>query len=1053
MFELERSVQLKWSRFPRCFIVMASTLTLLSSYGVSNSALAQTGSDPPINTDNPLIQPGSPADNSPPEEIVPDIVTLALSPSISAEMEVIQWPDGQRSLPVRAFSALFGFEVQQSDLDGRLFFVDPQTGKRVEIYWLQQRITVNEEERPTGTKPVTRSQKGFLVADDVYIEQSAFESLFNVTVTMDPGTASMTLSTSRKLKLPISDQTGTAADDTPNIRLVKNPKISHALIDRASVHHSSNYGLQESFQPISASVRRTNFNALTDTSTVGVSGSLLGLEYAIKPSFTRFNNKFNLQNLDWNFQKKIKGSIASLGSSEVGLSPLTSPALRVWGLKLASSNATTPFLSPSSSYEYSGKAQTGNQVSLRLNQRTVQTVTAQDDHYDLEPVYLQGQSVNEVELVETDTQNHETVLMKRKIGYFPNMLPEGETGYSAFLGRTPIQFYPVLPDQNTPMLMPQTEKWLAGGRAFYGINNRLTVGLATAADQNFGRAETYFTNLDPLAIDLTGFSSYQRDPNFFSGQNLSASLRYQLTDNWLVSTDLGVGRYNLQPGSRLPIDRSGFGKAGKVHLETQGRLFSWYIDAFHYDPEYYTPANTLYGNTLYDKRGVSSGISGSFSRRLPTQYNFNWSRYQTNLQEMIPGGIILANHWQGSLNTQLSEKNILTLGYSLIHGDNNRRELAQRNLSATFRTQSLPWRLQGEVRASHYYSNTVFLPSPEFGTNLSEFDYQNNSLDTSLDIPFDKARNQRLQVGHRWSSFVNYGSLKGSFQYKRVFLEPFIQLSYGDKPQQQNRYGLRLGYQFKSGSRLSVAYYKVSSSFQGSALGGSSNSRIETDQFYFDFSDVFGLLANRLTSLGPNAETQGIIKGTVFADSKVDGQYNPKEPGVKNIRILVDRDNVITTDRQGRYSVTTLSPGYHTLEILPETLPLTLSADNPIYKIKVSEGKTHLVNIPLLPEGGLLSGQVELVDAKGDKINPKQMILVLINEAGNDVKYTMVNEQGEYRFSNISAGHYVIDLESKLKKSGRYKTLSAPRSVDLPIPKDYESVTEITRLDFRVMRL
>lgn len=1032
---------------------MAAILALFSACGVSTPALAQASSNLPITTVNPPSSSGSSSDNSSSEEITPDIVTLALSPSISVEMEVIQWPGGQLSLPVKAFSALFGFEVQQSDMDGRLFFVDPQTGKRVEIYWIQQRITEGEQDRPTGTRPITRSRKGFLVADDVYIEQSAFESLFNTTVTLDPDTASMTLSTNRKLKLPFSDQTNRVSDNTPNIRLVKNPKISNALIDRASVHHSSNYGLQESFQPINARVLRTNFNTLTDTSTVGVSGSLLGLDYNIKPAFTRFNNKFNLQNLDWSFQKKIKGSVASLGSAEVGLSPLTSPALRVWGLKLASSNATTPFLSPPSSYEFSGKAQTGNQVSLRLNQRTVQTITAQDDHYDLEPVYLQGQSINEIELVETDAQNHETVLMKRKIGYFPNMLPEGKTGYSAFFGRTPIQFYPVLPDQNTPMLMPQTEKWLAGGRVFHGVNNRLTVGLATAADQNFGRPETYFANLDPLAIDLTGFSSYQRDPNFFSGQNMSATLRYQLTDSWLFSTDLGVGRYNLQPGSRLPIDRSGFGKAGKVHLETQGRLFSWYMDAFHYDPEYYTPANTLYGNTLYDKRGVSSGISGSVNRRLPIQYNFNWSRYQTNLQELIPGGIILANHWNGTINTQLSEKNTLTLGYSLINGDNNRRELAQRNLSATFRTQSLPWRLNGEVRASHYYSNTVFIPSSEFGTNLSEFDYQNNSLDTALDIPFDKARNQRVRMGHRWSSFVNYGSLKGNFQYKRLFLEPFIQLSYGDKPQQQNRYGLSLGYQFNSGARFSVAYYKVSSSFQGSALGGSSNSRIETDQFYFDFSDVFGMLANRLTSLGPNAEAQGIVKGTVFADSKVDGQYNPKEPGVKNIRILVDRDNVVTTDRQGRYSVKALSPGYHTLEILSETLPLTLSADNPIYKIKVSEGKTHLVNIPLLPEGGSLSGQVELVDARGGKLDPKQIILVLIDKAGNDVKYTMVNEQGEYRFSNISAGSYVIDLESKLKKSGRYKTLSEPKPVDLPIPKDYESVTEVTGLNFRVMSL
>ncbi len=1028
---------------PRYFL--AATTTLLTVLSVSNAgnALGQSIAPNPSTVVAAAPNPGT--------EVEPSITTLALSPSISMEIEIIQWDDGKLSLPVKAFSALFGIDVQQFDGDGRLLFVDPQTHKKVEIDWIQQRITVNDQDLPIGAKPIVRNQKGFLVADDIYIEQSAFNALFGATVGVDTDTTSMTLSTARKLKLPVTAPAERTTQDFPNVQLVKNPEVSRALVDKALIQHSSNYGLQESIQPISARIQRTQFNALIDTTTLGVSGHVLGVDYAIKPSFTRFNNKFNMQNLDWTFKKDIKHSVASVGSMEAGLSPLTSPSLPLWGLKLASKNATTPFLSPPSNYEFSGSAATGHQVSLKLNQRTVQTVTAQDDHYDLDPVYLQGQSINEVQVVETDDQNQETVLSAKTIGYFPNLLPKGENGYSAFVGRAPLQFYPLLPDQETPMFMPQTEKWLAGGRFFRGLTNRLTVGLATAADHNFGKPETYFNNLDPLAIDLTGFSSYLRDPNYFSGQNLSASARYQLTDRWMLSSDFGVGRYSMKSGTRLPIDDAGFGKAGRVHLEKQGRLLSWYVDTFHYDSNYYSPTISLYGNGLYDKRGISSGISGAFNQRLPIQYNFNWSRYQTNLQRNIPGGIILANHWHGTINTQLTSKNMLSFNYSLIDGDNRIRDLLQRNLSAAYRTQSLPFRLQGEVRASHYYSNTVFLPSKENGTNLSQFDYLNNSLDTTVDIPFDKQRNQHLRMGHRWSNFVDFGSLRGYFQYKSVFMEPFIQLSYGDKPQKQDQMGLKLGYQFKSGARISVAYYKLNSSFSGGGVGG--RSQIKTDQFFFDFGDVFGVLANRLKPLGPNGETLGIISGTLFADAQADGQYNPKEPGVKNVQLMLDRDNVIVTDTKGRYTVTGLTPGYHTLEILPESLPLTLGADNPVYRIKVQEGKTHRLNIALIPEGGSLSGHLELRDAKGAAINPKQIALALLNEKGNAVRYTLVNAQGDYRFSNISAGRYTVELEEKMKKSGRYKTISQPAAIDLPIPADYETLTEIKDLNFKLISL
>jgi|GEM_PF-5496667 len=989
------------------------------------------------------------------QDIQPSFITLNLTDTTSIDIEVIQWPDGSFSIPVKTLSAFLGISIQQSDEDQRLFYVDPGTQQKVDIYWGQQRILVNDQALKPGIHPMVRSQKGLLIKDDIYLDQAVFSTLFQVNFKFDKDATALSLSTTRPLKLPQADGTTenlNGTDDTTQI--IRNPVLSTRLIEKVYIRHNSNYGYQTSQQPVGLQNRlqNTNFNSLMDTSTLGASGTVFGLNYYVKPSFIRYNNKTNLQQIDWSLQREVKGHLISLGNTDAGLSTLTSPTLNVWGLKFASPNALTSGLSPKASYDFSGKAGNGNQVTIRINNRTTQTVTAKADSYEFEPVYLQPQTINHIQIVEKDSQNQERVLLDKTVGAFANLLPQGEAGYSAFFGRVPMKFYPLIPDQKTPILMPQSEKWLTGGRLFYGLSNRLTVGISGMADQIFGKPKTYYTSLNPLSVDLTGFSSYQRDPNFFSGENLSMTLRYQLTDRWLASTDFGISCMNLKPGTELSIPDRASDKAAQVHLERQGSLMSWYADGFRYDPYYYTPTSMFYGNTLYDKQGLTTGVNGTVSTRLAIHYNLNWSHYQTNLQHLIPGGLINANRWGGSLSTQLNSKNMLMTNFGWVDGTNHDRQFLQKSLDLTWRTQSLPWRMQGEVRASHYFTNTLLYPSKTLIANLIETPYQNNILETALDIPLSKKGKSHIKIGNRLSSFVDYGYVQGFFQFKRFFIEPLVQISYGDRPQLQNRFGMRLGYQLASGTQVSISLYRFKSTFQP-LRGAVSPSHTLTHQLYFDFSDILGLLASHARSLGPNGDSMGMIFGTLFADYHANGKWDKGEPGVKGIKMLIDKQRMVTTDLKGNYWLSGLSGGYHTIEILPNDLPLTLNADNPIYKVKVREGKTHRLDIALKHEGGTLGGHLALNDLDGKSIPIKNMTLVLMASNGTVLKYTAVDENGNYKFSNIPSGEYQIDLESKIKGSGLYKALEIPPKITLAIPKRYEESLEIKNLNFKVLSL
>jgi hypothetical protein len=1007
----------------------------------------------PWDTTLAATSPAEPAENATAETSPqPGIVTLSMNNGQSTDLEMIQWPDGAFAIPVKAITALFGIEAQQPNGDSRMLFVDSVTGKQVELDWKAQTLSVDGQPVPLA-HPIIYSERGLVNQRDAYLDSAVLGPLLNANFSYDEDATILSMTTLRKLNAPQATASLLLPDES-NVQLISQPNVYRAVIEKVYVRNTGNYLRQSSGAGNAGAFRNTAMNSMMDSSTLGVSGTLFGQEYYFKPTFTHFNGRVNSQSIDWSVQHAFKNSRLNLGSSDAGLSTLSSPSLNVWGLKFASQNATDPTLTPPQAYDFSGQAKNGNAIQARINGRTVQSTTAQNDGYELESVYLQPQAINHLQIVEVDNQKRETVLVDRKIANYSGLLPKGKTAYSAFAGRAPLLFFPPLPDRKTPWLMPQSDKWLAGGRVFYGLGDRVTIGASVVADKIYGQPRTYYRALDPFSIDLTGINSYVRDSNFFSGQNASVSMRYQMTDHWLLAGDAGVSRMNVLPGSRLPLSPNSADTAAQLHLERQGARMTWFMDAFRYGSNYYTPSVMLYGNNLYDRRGFSTGVNGTLSRLLRLNYSLKWNRYQTNFLDLVPGGVITANQWNAALNSHINDRNDLILSLNWVDGKNDARNFDQRALDFTWRTQSLPWRLMGEVRASHYYTNTIFFPGKSSGLELSQSDYTNNALDLSLSYPLNQNRSSYIRVGNRISSFVDYGFVQAAFKIRRFTFEPLVQVSYGDRPQVQNRFGLRLGYQLPSGASISVGFYRNFSTFAlANTLGGTQHSKINTNQFAFDFSDILSLFGQKVKSLGPNSESSGMVVGTVFADYQANGKPDHAEPGIRHAKLLLDKQTLVQTDNRGHYTLAGLSNGYHTLELLPESLPLTLGADNPVYKIKVSAGKTQRLDLPLSPQGGTVSGQIRLTNIRNETLPIEGVILVLSDTHGKVLNYTTPNSAGNYQFDNISAGRYQIDLEPKLKASGRYRIVEAPSAVSIELPKSYEESVEVNQQNLKLLAL
>ncbi len=98
-------------------------------------------------------------------------------------------------------------------------------------------------------------------------------------------------------------------------------------------------------------------------------------------------------------------------------------------------------------------------------------------------------------------------------------------------------------------------------------------------------------------------------------------------------------------------------------------------------------------------------------------------------------------------------------------------------------------------------------------------------------------------------------------------------------------------------------------------------------------------------ALGMNGGAgSGRLSGVVFFDGNGDGIREPTERGVPNVTVDLDERFPVTTDSQGRFSFSVVTPGSHALRILNDALPLPWTTD---------EDHPPVANVPLRGEGSV----------------------------------------------------------------------------------------------------
>ncbi|HSG05525.1 MAG TPA: SdrD B-like domain-containing protein, partial [Nitrospiria bacterium] len=109
---------------------------------------------------------------------------------------------------------------------------------------------------------------------------------------------------------------------------------------------------------------------------------------------------------------------------------------------------------------------------------------------------------------------------------------------------------------------------------------------------------------------------------------------------------------------------------------------------------------------------------------------------------------------------------------------------------------------------------------------------------------------------------------------------------------------------------------------------------------------------------GGRGEGFGIVQGTVFLDTNLNGIQDQDEQGIPEIYLKIDDRSVVKTDSKGRYFLYKVVPGEHELKLVPRNIPADLNVkDGGPARVTVSAGQKQTQDFTVV-KGSLVNGMV-----------------------------------------------------------------------------------------------
>jgi hypothetical protein len=999
-------------------------------------------------------------------------VSMSINQKVSTDLEIILWPDGSASYPVKGLASALDAQAQQANLNHAITLATAGNPDPFIINPQEQTITQNGLPVATLRHPIVFSPNSVFTPNDVFIPQDVAESIFGVQLSYNTASQAVQAKVEYPIKLLIqatsdSDYSGkigkTEEEDERNA--IQPDTTNHALVESIgfTLNSSSYQVIQE--QASLGTIRNNNARLLSSLTTLStdIQGEIGQQPYNFKPTWLYRNGHLGIQKMEGAIRWSNPQYQTRLGITQLGLSSINSPRLEVWGLAMATPNAvsadilTQPLLPLSGNIATSAasSASTPVNIQLKLNGQVIQTRKSIEGHYQFDPVSLRNEDDNVLEVVQLGVDgNSNTALAQKKIPNYTGFLQTGEKATSFFVGRVPLQFNPAIGAVNDSesttqgVILDQSNKWMAGGRYYYGLTDRLTAGASLVADSIFGKAKTnpFFAYRDIQSANLSGYNSFLRDSNLISGANLSTGLAYRLGHGLSLQLDGGASVIRHFGTTTLQTDNP-FSLAGQLALKYKRPHFASTLSLFHYGTDYYTPV--MQGiNSLYDREGIGLTLQG---RQLGFQYQAALERVRLNLSGLVEGGPVWVNHWRTDISRKMTPYTRVSLFLSGTQGESNIGTLNNRN-NMLFIDQRLPWGMMLNTGITRTSNRQLFNPFGDsnnilFPVMASEMTQTYYNMNLQVPLPFQLGS---ISVSTNTGDTIKFAEFRGDFHWRHFVLQPEYRTSLGGD---QNFFNLGGGlyYETNHGGRLGIRYLYTFTSNPFSAFGNGSSQTVNHN-LTFEFQDILAMIANRPRWIGIRGQSTGFINCFTYLDRNQNNQWDKGEPSLGNIPLKLDSETLVDSNKKGVARLIGIRPALHTVDYDYEKLPITLSPITPPARVKVVAGQQNRVEMGLNMNIGTLSGTISLKDGNGNTLEPTDTVVRLRDTTSDQfIKYTFADKEGHYTMSDVPPGDYEVVIDPEQIKSDLLKILSMPAKVVVPI--DFKNFYEKKELNFQLLKV
>lgn len=965
------------------------------------------------------------------------VVTLRINGKIAYDFEVIVWPDGTVSVPIKTLAEVLDVPVEQNHVNHNLTFTQPISEDQISIDYKNNQILAGTNLLEIKNPKLVYIEEGFLVKNDIFVPENIARDLLDVRTDFTQENYAMDLTTKRVLKalVQISEPGGESSSF-----VIEDPMNTITEAEKENKFLSLkkfNYNIGSSMNATSS--YNNNSNNASANAGFSATGNFLGGEFNLGANINHGQQGLMINGYRASLDYIKPKYELSLGATNARLSDIATPGASIWGVRFgsvgaANGSSVVPRL-------IQGKANDNSYVELYVNGVQTDRQMVRNGQFEFDSIQYPKEPMVHIVVEQIGENGDKNRVYDRKFSQDADLLAPGQKQFLLFSGIDSSalgQSLSLYGDRfNSSYVQPV--KFISGVKYRMGLSENLTMGVNYAKDILIRQPSKLFattpTNISSARVYRTGRSS--------SGSVITLDLDYVPTQNLRISSEFGMSTATSKVDPVFDPTGTDFG--GFIEADYRKKDFSLRAKAFSYGPNFYSPG----AYNLIDKRGIELNSSWKVGK---VNLSGGLTKYDSNLDDYFEGGRASVLDYQLYASGAIDKNSDIRAGMRSQGASNslyydrdttfditiNRRLSDKANLVMNYaknirQTKSMN---QSTVNKS---SNNMF--NAELTYDADKLGIIRLAHEMMMLDPVDRLIMAEVSTDYMtepvYSKNIRLTLDRNHLPIKGFTFSPNVGYRYGGENKGLN-FGANLGYIFRNGRQLMVNY-AYNSSFGKYMTGALSFGGSNSHSLSFNFVDTigFGKYKNSKTNNAYNSAfdpNNGVIKGSVFLDLNQNGIKDEGENGVSDVDINFQDLFSVTTDKDGNFIAANIPKGLRKVGIEKETLPVIYTPTIADALVNVKAQKVYVANLGVIVTPGSISGKVNV---KKDKSTNSEVVVLLLNDKGKEVKYTTTDSTGGFYLESLAPGEYTLVVDRNyLDYKGLQSENKEAHKVSIPMVTD-----------------